>query len=81
MKKKTSGFEYTPEQLFWISAGQIYCAIVWPEVQIMRHNLQENHTPVRYRVIGTLSQSNDFSNDFNGASNAKMNPTNKCEIW
>ena len=73
--------DYTVDQLFWISAGQIYCAIVRPEVQIMRHNLQESHAPDRYRVIGTLSQSKDFSNDFNCAPNTKMNPANKCEIW
>lgn len=57
----------TPNQLFWISTGQIYCAVVRPETQIMRHNLKEGHAPDRYRVIGTFSDSYNYSNDFNCA--------------
>ncbi|GFU35800.1 endothelin-converting enzyme homolog [Nephila pilipes] len=34
-----------------------------------------------FRVIGPMSNSEDFAKEFNCPSKSRMNPENKCEVW
>ncbi|CAG2110395.1 unnamed protein product [Medioppia subpectinata] len=74
------GLRYTPEQLFWITYGNVWCTQVRPEVSKMFVD-KETHSPARFRVIGTLSNLKEFSQSFNCPEGSPMNPLNKCNIW
>lgn len=71
---------YTTNQLFWISAAQTWCTVTKPsyDQQFYRTN---PHTPNRFRIIGSFSNTPEFSNDFNCSAGSKMNPHVKCELW
>lgn len=71
--------DYTPNQLFWISGAQIWCSIIKP--QYTRVLYGDVHSPDNFRVLGTVSSSEEFAKDFKCAPNTPMNPIKKCEIW
>uniref|UniRef100_T1GWA8 Peptidase M13 C-terminal domain-containing protein n=1 Tax=Megaselia scalaris TaxID=36166 RepID=T1GWA8_MEGSC len=39
------------------------------------------HSPGKFRVIGTLSNSVDFAREFSCPIGCPMNPTHKCSIF
>lgn len=77
---KLPGLPFTPNQLFWISAAQTWCSVERPEVKKLMI-LTDNHALNRFRVLGTVVNSRDFSNDFQCQLGAPMNPVEKCEVW
>lgn len=74
------GMNFTPNQLFWISAAQVWCAVTRPEFDTLQYTTNV-HSPFNYRVIGAFSSSYNFSSDFNCPLGTQMNPVEKCEIW
>ncbi|XP_055295789.1 neprilysin-2-like isoform X2 [Sitodiplosis mosellana] len=72
--------QYTPEQMFWIGAAQKWCSIDRTEYMRLRI-LNGVHAPDKYRIIGSFSNSNEFSQDFHCAPGAPMNPIKKCTVW
>ncbi|GFS15941.1 endothelin-converting enzyme 1 [Elysia marginata] len=62
------------------SAYNVWCWNSKPESDHMQI-LTDPHSPPKFRVIGTLSNSEDFNKEFKCKSSAKMNPKKKCEIW
>jgi len=74
------GLAYNPEQLFWLSAAQTWCSVERPEVKKILI-LTDNHAPSEFRVLGTISNSEEFAKDFNCELGTPMNPVNKCEVW
>lgn len=74
------GLSFTPDQLFWISAANIWCGKFRPEVLKLRLN-SGVHSPARFRVIGPLSNSHEFAQSFNCPLGSPMNPTKKCSVW
>ncbi|EFX80396.1 hypothetical protein DAPPUDRAFT_304103 [Daphnia pulex] len=72
--------QYTPEQLFFISYGNIWCGKQTPQ-SLKQHILNGPHSPERYRVLGTLSNSVDFSRHFKCSKDSAMNRPNKCILW
>lgn len=74
------GLHYTQNQLFWISAAQLWCAVTRPEYDIIQYTT-DVHAPNKYRILGTFTNMERFSNDFNCAPGTNMNPINKCEVW
>ncbi|GJQ69914.1 Nep2 [Trypoxylus dichotomus] len=77
---KLPGLDYTPNQMFWISAANVWCARYRPETLKMRI-LTGYHSPGNFRVIGPMSNFEEFSKDFNCPSGTNMNPKNKCAVW
>lgn len=74
------GLECTSGQLFFLNFAQIWCGAMRPEAT--KNKLKTAvHSPGRYRVIGTLSNSEDFANEFNCPKGSGMNPINKCTVW
>lgn len=74
------GMNYTANQLFWISAAQLWCAKTRPEFDVLQYT-NDVHAPNKHRIIGTFSNMHNFSNDFSCSAGAKMNPAHKCEVW
>ncbi|XP_071805577.1 endothelin-converting enzyme 2-like isoform X1 [Asterias amurensis] len=68
------------KQLFFVGFAQVWCSSKTPkEAQI--DLITDNHSPAKYRVIGTLSNSEDFAREFNCPVGSLMNPKDKCEVW
>ena len=74
------GLDYTPEQLFWISAAHTYCSKYRPEYleDLISTGV---HSPGEFRVIGTLSNMKEFAEDFNCPVGSRMNPVKSCAMW
>ncbi|XP_034665893.1 neprilysin-4 isoform X1 [Drosophila subobscura] len=74
------GLNMTAPQLFFLNFGQVWCGAMRPEA--IRNKLNTAiHSPGRFRVIGTLSNSYDFAREFQCAADAPMNPATKCSVW
>ncbi|KAH8278827.1 hypothetical protein KR018_010065 [Drosophila ironensis] len=74
------GLNMTGPQLFFLNFGQVWCGAMRPEA--IRNKLNTAiHSPGRFRVIGTLSNSHDFAREFSCATGTPMNPVNKCSVW
>lgn len=76
------GLNYTPQQMFWISAGQVWCSVYRREA--MENRVRTGvHSPGQFRVIGPMSNMQEFANDFNCAVGTTMNPPpeDKCTVW
>ncbi|XP_014239288.1 neprilysin-4-like [Cimex lectularius] len=74
------GMNYTSGQLFFLSFAQQYCSVFRPAVGEIVLN-QDSHSPNNFRVIGTLSNSDDFAKEFKCPIGSRMNPVKKCSLW
>jgi len=77
---KLPGLKYDNTQLFFIGYAQEYCANVRQKTEYIA-TLSEIHSPSKFRVIGTLSNFQQFSNAFQCSSGKKMNAPHKYEVW
>ncbi|KAM9443761.1 endothelin-converting enzyme 1 [Clarias gariepinus] len=70
----------TNHQLFFVSFAQVWCSVRTPESS---HEglITDPHSPSRFRVIGTISNSHEFSEHFGCKEDSPMNPKRKCELW
>ncbi|KAL5013749.1 hypothetical protein ScPMuIL_008019 [Solemya velum] len=68
------------KQLFYLSFAQVWCGTMRPEAAVNRIRTGV-HSPGRFRVIGTLQNSEDFSDAFNCPKSSKMNKQDKCHLW
>ncbi|XP_050084753.1 neprilysin-4-like [Anopheles aquasalis] len=74
------GLNVTNRQLFFLNFAQIWCGAMRPEAT--RSKLKTAvHSPGRFRVIGTLSNSEDFAREYNCPIGSVMNPAEKCSVW
>ncbi|XP_011880629.1 PREDICTED: endothelin-converting enzyme 1 [Vollenhovia emeryi] len=74
------GISATGKQLFFLNFAQVWCGSMRPEAT--RNKLKTAlHSPGRFRVIGTLSNTKDFAQAFNCPPASPMNPTSKCSVW
>ncbi|XP_076241067.1 neprilysin-4 isoform X2 [Calliopsis andreniformis] len=74
------GLNTTGKQLFFLNFAQVWCGSMRPEAT--RNKLKTAvHSPGKFRVIGTLSNSKDFAEVFNCPLGVPMNPVNKCSVW
>lgn len=71
---------FTPRQMFWISAAQSYCTVYQKEKlnDLIKTN---EHSPSRFRVNVPFSNLKGFSKDFECPLGTLMNPRKKCEVW
>ncbi|XP_053566045.1 neprilysin-like isoform X2 [Bombina bombina] len=79
-EKNLPGLDLTNEQLFFLSFGQIWCATYTPEYAVTSIT-EDEHSPGQFRVIGTLQNTQEFSDAFSCRSNDNMNPKHKCRVW
>ncbi|XP_031827062.2 M13 family metallopeptidase neprilysin 2 isoform X1 [Nomia melanderi] len=79
-ESRLPGLPYTPEQLFWISAANTWCSKYRPEAMKLRITTGF-HSLGKFRVLGPLSNMEEFSRDFSCPLGSKMNPQKKCAVW
>lgn len=79
-ESKLPGLGYSPDQLFWISAANIWCGKFRPELLKLRVNAGV-HSPAKFRIIGPLSNSPEFAQSFDCPLGSPMNPQKKCSVW
>ncbi|KAH8247407.1 hypothetical protein KR038_003742, partial [Drosophila bunnanda] len=79
-RETLEGLSLNGEQLFFVGYAQLWCDDV--------HSLfkstfaqADNHAPAMYRVIGSLSNFQEFSWVFNCSQTAPMDPEFKCAIY
>lgn len=79
-KEVLAGVNATNTQLFFLNFAQVWCGAMRPEAT--RNKLKTAvHSPGRFRVIGTLSNSADFAKEYRCPLGAPMNPEQKCSVW
>ncbi|KAJ9574258.1 hypothetical protein L9F63_026096 [Diploptera punctata] len=78
---KLPGFEnYTSEQLFFLSFANGFCMETTEAGKITL--VQDVHTPLNFRLIGTVTNSEEFSRIWNCRNGTKMNPNEqRCSLW
>ncbi|KAG5671202.1 hypothetical protein PVAND_001411 [Polypedilum vanderplanki] len=77
---KLPGLDYNTDQLFFISYAQTWCSAYRPAT-LKAIIIAVNHAPSRFRVLGPLSNLEEFSKVFNCPLGTTMNPVDKCEVW
>ncbi|CAL1279878.1 unnamed protein product [Larinioides sclopetarius] len=77
---KLPGLKYTPSQLFWISAANIWCEKFRPEA-LKLEIISGSHSPSQFRVIGPMSNLHEFAKEFQCKPDSPMNRKNKCQVW
>ncbi|XP_052765248.1 neprilysin-1-like [Mya arenaria] len=74
------GMNLSHNQLFFINFAQIWCDKEKPE-ELKNSINTDPHSPAQFRVIGTLQNSQEFSETFQCKPGSFMNPKKKCSVW
>ncbi|XP_058795705.1 neprilysin-1-like isoform X2 [Phymastichus coffea] len=74
------GVNLTHDQLFFLNYAQIWCGTMRPEDALTKIR-SSVHSPGFVRVLGPLSNSDDFAKAYNCPKGSPMNPTRKCNVW
>nr|XP_054955045.1 membrane metallo-endopeptidase-like 1 isoform X8 [Pan paniscus] len=74
------GLDLTHEQLFFINYAQVWCGSYRPEfaVQSIKTDV---HSPLKYRVLGSLQNLAAFADTFHCARGTPMHPKERCRVW
>uniref|UniRef100_A0A4D5R8Y8 Neprilysin n=1 Tax=Scolopendra viridis TaxID=118503 RepID=A0A4D5R8Y8_SCOVI len=73
--------KFSMEKLFFLGFGQVWCAQVRTEY-LLNAVFKDPHSPPKYRVLGTISNSEDFASVFQCAEGTPMNRgNNRCKLW
>ncbi|XP_019388075.1 PREDICTED: endothelin-converting enzyme-like 1 [Crocodylus porosus] len=72
--------KYTHDQLFFIAFAQNWC-IKRRSQSIYLQVLTDKHAPEHYRVLGSVSQFEEFGRVFHCPKDSPMNPAHKCSVW
>ncbi|XP_023555294.1 membrane metallo-endopeptidase-like 1 isoform X4 [Octodon degus] len=74
------GLELTYKQLFFVNYAQVWCGSYRPEfaVQSIKTDV---HSPLKYRVLGSLQNLPAFADAFHCAQGTPMHPKQRCRIW
>ncbi|XP_076238922.1 endothelin-converting enzyme homolog [Calliopsis andreniformis] len=80
-QSKLPGLEnVSDDHLFFLAFANSWCAATRPEYEKDVINSDE-HSPPKYRIIGSLSNLPEFSQTFDCPRQSPMNPQNKCNLW
>ncbi|XP_058792656.1 neprilysin-2-like [Phymastichus coffea] len=74
------GLPYSPRQMFWLSAANMWCYKLRPEL-VKNLLFTSVHSPGQFRITGSFSNIPEFSEDFHCPVGSAMNPVNKCIMW
>ncbi|EDW98376.2 uncharacterized protein Dyak_GE23808 [Drosophila yakuba] len=79
-KETLPNLRYSANQLFFISFAQVWCNDAHPNVKTLQVSTDQ-HMPGKFRVIGSLSNFEEFSKEFNCPAGSAMNPKEKCILY
>lgn len=81
IQTKLPGLEYmSNDELFFLSFANSWCSSTRPKYEADVANTDE-HSPAKYRIIGSLSNMAAFSKTFKCPQNSCMNRRHKCTLW
>ncbi|XP_045426447.1 membrane metallo-endopeptidase-like 1 [Pipistrellus kuhlii] len=74
------GLDLTFDQIFFLNYAQVWCGSYKPEfaVQSIKTDV---HSPLKYRVLGSLQNLAAFSDAFRCAQGSPMHPRVRCRVW
>nr|XP_014429869.1 membrane metallo-endopeptidase-like 1 [Pelodiscus sinensis] len=74
------GLDLTHKQLFFLNFAQVWCGSYRPEYasQSIKTDV---HSPLKYRVMGSLQNFEAFSEAFHCKKGTSMHPAEKCRVW
>ncbi|XP_075274555.1 neprilysin isoform X2 [Opisthocomus hoazin] len=79
-EKLLPGLEMNHKQLFFLNFAQIWCGTYRPEYAV--NSIKTDvHSPGKFRVIGSLQNSPEFSEAFSCTETNYMDPAKKCRVW
>jgi endothelin-converting enzyme/putative endopeptidase len=71
---------FTPDQLFFISFGQLWCDASGDfYAQFLARS--NEHSPAKFRVLGAVSNYEEFAQAFHCPKGTPMNPLQQCRVW
>ncbi|XP_070561571.1 endothelin-converting enzyme 2-like [Ptychodera flava] len=79
-EEELPGLEKTNDQTFFLAYAQNWCTNRRTESSKLQL-ITDSHSPAAYRVIGTLSQFDEFSRAFSCNVGSNMNPEQKCSVF
>ncbi|XP_075801782.1 membrane metallo-endopeptidase-like 1 isoform X1 [Microtus pennsylvanicus] len=74
------GLNLTYAQLFFVNYAQVWCGSYRPEFAIQSIKT-DVHSPLKYRVLGSLQNLAAFSEAFHCPRGSPMHPRKRCRIW
>uniref|UniRef100_A0A8B9VW84 Neprilysin n=1 Tax=Anas zonorhyncha TaxID=75864 RepID=A0A8B9VW84_9AVES len=79
-EKLLPGLDMNHQQLFFLNFAQVWCGTYRPEYAV--NSIKTDvHSPGKFRVIGSLQNSQEFSEAFSCTTKNYMDPTKKCRVW
>ncbi|XP_075617835.1 neprilysin isoform X2 [Balearica regulorum gibbericeps] len=79
-EKLLPGLEMNHKQLFFLNFAQVWCGTYRPEYAV--NSIKTDvHSPGKFRVIGSLQNSPEFSEAFSCSKSNYMDPAKKCRVW
>ncbi|XP_048471073.1 membrane metallo-endopeptidase-like 1 isoform X4 [Rhincodon typus] len=77
---KLPGLDLTHKQLFFLNFAQVWCGSYRPEYasQSIKTDV---HSPLKFRVIGSLQNFEAFAEAFQCKTGNAMHPAKKCRVW
>ncbi|XP_077430429.1 membrane metallo-endopeptidase-like 1 [Vanacampus margaritifer] len=74
------GLDMDHKQLFFLNFAQVWCGAYRPEYASQSIKT-DSHSPLEYRVLGSLQNFEAFSEAFQCQKGSPMNPEQKCRVW
>ncbi|NXL45066.1 NEP protein, partial [Podilymbus podiceps] len=79
-EKLLPGLEMNHKQLFFLNFAQVWCGTYRPEYAV--NSIKTDvHSPGKFRVIGSLQNTPEFSEAFSCSTTNYMDPAKKCRVW
>ncbi|NXM46070.1 NEP protein, partial [Gymnorhina tibicen] len=79
-EKLLPGLDMNHKQLFFLNFAQVWCGTYRPEYAV--NSIKTDvHSPGKFRVLGSLQNSPEFSEAFSCTTRDKMDPAKKCRVW
>lgn len=79
-EKLLPGIKLNHDQLFFLNYARIWCGTMRPEDALSKIR-SSVHSLGPIRVLGPLSNSEDFARSYNCPIGSRMNPEKKCSVW
>ncbi|NXW67282.1 NEP protein, partial [Hirundo rustica] len=79
-EKLLPGLDMNHKQLFFLNFAQVWCGTYRPEYAV--NSIKTDvHSPGKFRVLGSLQNSPEFSEAFSCTTKDNMDPAKKCRVW